>query len=201
MWPARRGGRLDSYQIPEDDERLLTIEEFSRLPDLDASRLELVRGRVVREPPAGFRHSMSGADLVSRLVAYVRKYGLGEITGADGGFILFEDPPTVRAPDVGFVARERIPASGPPAGYFPGAPDFAVEIVSPSNTTREIDEKVADYLEAGTRLVWVVEPRSRSVVVHRPGREPRTYWEGDEVSGEDVVPGFRVPVTEHFEGA
>lgn len=197
---ARRDSWQGLYRAPEDDGRLLTIEEFARLPDRDASRLELVRGRVVREPPAGFGHSVSGADLVSRLAAYVRKYGLGKITGADGGFILFEDPPTVRAPDVGFVARERIPAGGSPRGYFPGAPDFAVEIVSPSNTAREIAEKIGDYLDAGARLVWVIEPRSRSIIVHRPGREPRTYWEGEEVDGGDVVPGFLVAVGEVFEG-
>lgn len=200
MRSARRDAKQGLYRNSEDDGRLLTIEEFSRLPELGASRLELVRGRVVREPPAGFGHSRSGISLAARLLTYVRKFGLGEVTGADGGFILFDDPPTVRAPDVSFVARERILESGPPRGYFPGAPDFAIEIVSPSNTAREIAEKIADYLEAGARQVWVVEPRSRSITVHRPGCEPRTLWEGDEVDGGDVVPGFRVEVAVVFEG-
>lgn len=199
MRSARREEMQGHYRIPTDGGRRLTIEEFERLPDLDASRLELVRGRLVREPPAGFEHSHSGFDLGAKLWLYVRERGLGMVAGADGGFILAEDPPTVRAPDVSFVVRARIPASGPPRGYFPGAPDFAIEIVSPSNTSREIDEKVTDYLEAGARLVWVVWPGSRTVVVHRRGREPRTYMVGDELDGEDVVPGFRIAVGEIFE--
>lgn len=200
MRSAGKDGGQWRYGDHEDEGPLLTIEEFARLPDPDASRLELVRGRLVREPPAGFGQSVSGVCLAAKLHAYVRKYGLGQVTGADGGYILHEDPPTVRAPAVGFVAVERIPAGGLPRGYFPGAPDFAVEIVSPAGTAREIAERVGDYLEAGTRLVWVVEPRSRSVTVHRPGREPRTWWEGEDVDGEDVVPGFSVAVGEIFEG-
>lgn len=186
------------FCIPGEPYALYTVDEFERLSEPGGLRLELVRGQVVREPAAGFRNSRLGAFLVARLFLYVQRLKLGEIVGADAGFILCDEPPTVRMPAAGFVARERIPEEGLPRGYFPGAPDLAVEIVSPFDTRLEVEAKIRDYLEAGTRLVWVVEPRSRSVIVHRPGREPQTCWEGDEVEGEDVIPGFRLAVEEIF---
>ncbi len=189
---------MGAYRVPLEG-RPLTIEEFEGLPD-DGYRSELVRGRLVREPPVGFEHSGLGVRLAARLLGFVSGSGLGEVVGADAGFVLFEDPPTVRAPDVAFVARERIPASGPPRGFFPGAPDLAVEIVSPSNTPLEIREKVRDYLAAGAREVWVVEPRGRTVTLYRAGREIVLLSEGDELGGGEVLPGFRMRVREIFEG-
>jgi Uma2 family endonuclease len=173
----------------------LTIEEFERLPD-DGWQLELVRGQVVREPPAGFEHSGIAVRIASMLLTFAREHRLGEVVGADAGFILFDEPPTVRAPDVAFVRQERLAFD--PKKFAPLSPDLAVEVVSPSNTMSEIHEKVLDYLEAGTRLVWVVDPRPRTVVVYRSRDEIRLLTRADELDGGDVLPGFRVKVAELF---
>ena len=173
----------------------VTIEEFERLPD-DASRLELVRGHVVREPPAGFEHGGIAASITTCLTTYARQHALGRVVTDEPGFVLFDDPPTVRAPDVAFVARDRLPAD--PRGFPRLAPDLAVEIVSPSNTLVEIQEKVFDYLDAGTRLVWVVEPRTRSVTAYRSLKEIRLLTGDEEVDGADVLPGLQLKVSELF---
>lgn len=180
------------------EERLLTIEEFQRLPD-DGTRLELIRGRVVREPPAGFEHGDLGMGIATRLRTFVKERGLGTVVGPDTGFILAEDPPTVRAPDAAFVRAGKIEA-GRPLGFAPFAPDLAVEIVSPSNTLGEIHEKVLDYLDAGTALVWVVEPRGPRVTTYRSRSEIQILGPGDELDAADVVPGFRIGVRALFEG-
>ncbi|MGH7543072.1 MAG: Uma2 family endonuclease [Gemmatimonadota bacterium] len=175
----------------------ITIEEFERLPD-EAARLELVRGHVVREPPAGFEHGAIGVQIASSLHAFVRQHGLGKVVAGEPGFVLFDDPPTVRAPDVALVAQDRLPAN--PRGFARLAPDLAVEILSPSNTLSEIHDKVSDYLDAGTRLVWVVEPRGRTVTVYRSRDDIRILTSSQEIEGGDVLPGFRTPVSEFFAG-
>ena len=173
----------------------MTIEEFERLPD-EASRLELVRGHVAREPLAGFEHGGIAAQIATCLYCFVRQHGLGKVVGGEPGFVLFDDPPTVRAPDVAFVGRDRLPKD--PRGFARLAPDLAVEIVSPSNTHSEIQDKVFDYLDAGTRFVWVVEPRRRTVTVYRSRNDIRILTSDEEIDGGEVLPGFRTPVSEFF---
>ncbi len=151
----------------------------------------------MREPAPGAEHGWLDVRVAHHLVRHVEPHRLGAVV-AEAGFVLAEDPPTVRAPDVAFVARQRVPAEGPPRGYWPGAPDLAVEIASPSNTVAEILDKVRDYLEAGARTVWVVEPRTRGVTVHVPGGEPRVLREADVLDGGEVLPGFRLQVAELF---
>jgi Uma2 family endonuclease len=178
-------------------ERSVTLEEFERMPEEDAFRVELVRGRVVREPLPGARHASLNARLLSRIDAHVRTHDLG-ITLAEAGFILSVDPPTVRGPDIAFLGKERIPEEGVPVGFWPGAPDLAVEIVSPSNRAGEIREKVLEYLGAGTRLVWVVDPATRSVAAYRSREEIRLLTAGDDLDGVDVLPGFRLALSVLF---
>lgn len=175
----------------------LTLEEFERLPD-DETRTELVRGRLVREPPAGMDHGSLAKQLTVLLSSFVDRHALGEVYTADTGFVLFEDPPTVRAPDVAFVSRDRLPSPEDSIGFGRLAPDLAIEIISPSNSAVEILEKVEDYLEAGTRLVWVVEPRRRSITVYRSRNEIRLLGEDDALEGYDVLPGFRLRIAEVF---
>jgi Uma2 family endonuclease len=177
------------------DSGLLTIEEFAHLPD-DGWRRDLVQGRVVREPPGGFRHGRIAARIVSLLYPFVCEHGLGEIVTAETGFVLFDEPPTVRSPDIAFVTRGRL--SSELEDFAPLAPDLAIEIVSPSNTISEIHAKVIDYLEAGTRLVWVVEPRSRSVTTYRSREDIRLLTEAEEIEGQPVLPGFRTKVSKLF---
>ena len=109
------------------------------------------------------------------------------------------DPDTVRAPDVAFISKARF-TPPPEEAFWPGAPDLAVEIVSPGDTIREIDEKVKAWMDAGARMVWVLNPAWRAATVYRSATEIKTLTEKDELSGEDVVPGFRHPLGELFAG-
>ncbi|HUF90543.1 MAG TPA: Uma2 family endonuclease [Gemmatimonadota bacterium] len=178
------------------DARPLTLAEFERLPDEPGCRMELVRGRVVREPPAGFDHSEIAQRIALMLGRFVRETSAGTVVGADCGFVLFDEPPTVRAPDAAFVSQKRLGFD--PKGFAPLAPDLAVEVLSPSNTMSEIHEKVLDYLDAGSRLVWVVDPGPRTVTVYRSRDAIRLLTENDELDGADVLPGFRVKVSDLF---
>ena len=173
----------------------MTIEEFERLP-AEVARLELVRGHVVREPPAGFEHGGIAGQITVCLGTFVRQHALGRVLTGEPGFVLFDDPPTVRAPDVAFVARDRL--LDDPRGFARLAPDLAVEIVSPSNTLTEIQDKVFDYLDAGTQLVWVVEPRGRTITVYRSRDDIRILTLTQEIEGGGVLPGFRIEVSEFF---
>lgn len=177
---------------------LLTADDLWKLPTGKGARYELVRGELRTMPPAGFEHGAIGNGLAASLTQYVRANTLGLVVSADTGFVLSRDPDTVRAPDVGFVTRERVEQLGVPKKYFPGAPDLAVEIISPSDTLYEVDEKVLDWLEAGARLVWVVNPRRRTVTVSTPGGRQTILTDADELDGGDVMPGFRVRVAELF---
>jgi Uma2 family endonuclease len=176
---------------------LMTAEELEHLPNKDKLH-ELVRGELRTMPAAGFEHGLIGINLASPLAAYVRAHALGYVVLAETGFLLSRDPDTVRAPDIGFVTRERIEKLGVTKKYWPGAPDLAVEIVSPNDTVNELDEKVQDWLAAGTRLVWVVNPRRRTVTVHALGAKPVILTDTDVLDGGDVVPGFRIAVAEPF---
>lgn len=182
-----------------ESDRILSLEEFEDLPEEDAHRLELVRGRLIREPRPGARHGLLMARLGARLQRHVEENRLGVVC-MDFGVVLPTEPPTVRGPDIGFVARDRIPPEGVPTGFLRMAPDLAVEIVSPSNTVSEIQEKVLEYLDAGARLVWVIDPQTQVVNTYRSRDEIRLLGEGDELEGGDVLPGFRLALEELFAG-
>ncbi len=111
---------------------------------------------------------------------------------------LTSDPDTVRAPNISFVSKDRLPAGPAPEGYWPFAPDLIIEVISPGDTSQEVQAKVSEYLSAGTRLVWVVYPKTRNVVEYRPGGEARVLSEEDSLDGRDVVPGFRCRISELF---
>lgn len=182
----------------EPEDRLYTIEEYERLPhDDDRYRGDLVRGRIVREPPTGYDHGGMQLNLAVELRRHVRKHHLGRVR-VETGYVLLSGVATVRGPDVSFIAAARIPPEGMPAGFPRIAPDLAIEVVSPSNRAREIREKLRDYFEAGVRQVWVVYPRRRNVAVHLSPSDVRVLGEDDELDGGDVVPGFRLPVAAIF---
>lgn len=175
----------------------LTLAEFERLPEEDEFLLELVRGRVVKEPRPGGRHGRVTSELFWRIESFVRERELGW-TLVETGFLLADDPPTVRGPDVAFLARERIPSDGAPLGMWRQPPDLAVEVVSPTDTAAEIQDKVLEYLAAGTRLVWVVDPATESATAYRSRGEVRLLTAGDVLDGSDVLPGFRLELAELF---
>jgi Uma2 family endonuclease len=133
------------------------------------------------------------------LQSFVRPRRMGVVMTADAGFILARDPDTLRGPDVSYVTRERYDALTDETRAFPGPPDLAVEILSPSDRESDVHAKIADYLAAGTRLVWVVDPRHERVTVYRDLLAPRQLEAKGELDGEDVIPGFRVRVREIFE--
>lgn len=175
----------------------LTIEEYLRLPDDDGYRDELVRGYVVREPIPAPEHARVSVRLTAALHAFVEREDLGVVL-AEGGFLLAEDPPTIRGPDVSFVSAERIPPEGFGGGFWNMAPDLAIEVISPSNTAAAIQEKVLDYLHAGASLVWVIHPRTRTAVVHRTTDDVRVLRESDALESDFVLPGFRLELADLF---
>jgi Uma2 family endonuclease len=167
------------------------------MPD-DGNRYELVRGELVCMAAIGGQHGIIASRLDHRLRHFVEAHQLGEVCAAETGFRLARNPDTVRAPDVSFIARERLPAGGVPEGYWPFAPDLAVEVISPSDRFDDVLTKVQEYLKAGARLVWVFHPRTRTVMIYRANREVQLLQGQDELSGEDVLPSFHCPVDELF---
>jgi Uma2 family endonuclease len=178
--------------------QLLTADDLWELSHRvgDAKRLELVRGEILEMVPAGGEHGEVAGDIFALIHAHVRKHRLGRVTAAETGYILSRTPDTVRAPDVGFVSYVRAPKRLT-KGYIPFAPDLAVEVVSPGDTAVEIHEKVLEYLRAETRLVWVLYPESKTIVVHS-SVGAHTLTEDDTLEGGDVLPGFGVAVREVF---
>jgi Uma2 family endonuclease len=179
------------------NQKLMTADQLYRMPD-DGMRHELVRGELRTMPPGGWGHGKDSSKLDRSLGNYVEAQGLGEVATNEPGFILSTNPDTVRAPDVAFVRAERLLEADPERGYYPGAPDLAVEVISPNDLYTEVDEKVAEWLAHGTRMVLVVNPRGRSVAVHRTGRDVRILGIEDTLDGEDVVPGWTLAVRDLF---
>ena len=175
-----------------------TAEELLNMPD-DGFRYELVRGELRKMVPAGHDHGGIAASVAARLYVHATEGGLGKVYAAETGFKLGSDPDHIRAPDAAFVRRERAEAARGTPGFFPGAPDVAVEVISPSDSYTEVEEKVADWLGAGTLAVVVVDPRRRTVKVHRSLVDAAVLTEADVLAIEDVVPGWRMPVRDIFE--
>ncbi len=171
---------------------LLTAVDVERISIPD-KQVELVRGQlVVREPP-GTWHGAVAARLTCALGDFVREQELGLVFAQDTGFKIESDPDTVRAPDVAFVARDR---TGPirTRGYAELAPDLLAEILSPDERPAEVLAKVADWLRAGTKLVWVIDPERSEARVYRRDGSLALLREHDSLDGEDVLPGFSCPL-------
>jgi Uma2 family endonuclease len=175
----------------------VTADELLKLPR-GKMRYELVRGELQSMSPAGSEHGAVTLRLSTLLDRFVTDHGLGLAFGAETGFLIQRDPDTVRAPDLAFVRQDRLPPDGPPQGFWPGAPDLAVEVVSPGDVVREIDEKVAAWIEAGAEMVWVVSPRWKTVTVYRAGGAIETLTAGQTIDGGPILPGFQCPVAEIF---
>lgn len=175
---------------------LLTAEDVERI-SLPGKTVELIRGRlVVREPP-GTRHGVIAATLAYHLSAFVRPRRLGIICAQDTGFKIGRDPDTVRAPDVAFVELARAQAI-PARGYAELAPDLVVEVLSPDDAPGDVLAKLADWLAAGARLAWLVDPRRSEVHVYRRDGTLAVLTVKDSLDGEDVLPGFVCPVAQVF---
>ena len=177
--------------------QLVTADELLDMPD-DGFKYELVRGELRKMAPAGSENSVTGMEIGTSLNIHVKANNLGLVFGADAGFLLSRDPDTVRAPDAAFVRRERVEAVGIPSGYWPGPPDLAVEVISPNDRYTEVYEKVDEWLDAGAGMVVVVNPRNRTATVRVAGINPVILNENDTLDGGDVVPGWRMAVSDIF---
>ena len=173
------------------DTRVFTADELLRLPD-DGSRYELVRGELRKLSPAGLRHGKIARRIATHLGAYADQHELGETYVAEAGFVLKRGPDTVRVPDVSFVRAERVLDT---AGFMPGPPDLAIEVTSPSGPPSEVENKTAEYLRAGTHAVVVVDPEKRTV---RVSRKSGTVVVEDFLAVDEVVPGWRMPLSDIF---
>ncbi|HET7294201.1 MAG TPA: Uma2 family endonuclease [Vicinamibacteria bacterium] len=154
----------------------------------DGRKYELVDGQVVVSP-AGFRHGVVALRIGARLLAFVERGQLGYVLDSSTGFRLPSG--NVRSPDASFVARTRVPEGSVPQGFADLVPDLAVEVLSPEDSQRAILDKVGEYLQAGVRLVWVVDPQGGSAAVYRSLTDVRELKGGGSLDGEDVLPGFR----------
>jgi Uma2 family endonuclease len=175
----------------------VTAEELERISAGDQD-YELVRGELVPVMPAGRDHGVLTGFITFELTSFVREHGLGRVYPDGVGYKLFTNPDTVRAPDVSFVSRERESALRGARGFIKGAPDLAVEVVSPDNTLAELTTKAEEYLEAGARMVWIVDGESRSAYVSRPGAPRARLAGGGFLDGAEVVPGFSLSLDRVF---
>jgi len=177
--------------------QLVTAEQFyQRTPE--ARRGELVKGEFTPMSPAGFHHGRIAMKIGTFLSIYAMEQKTGEVYAAETGFLLSRDPDTVRAPDAAFVGMERVAQQPSQSGFFSGAPDLAVEVISPSETVESVEAKLIDYLEAGTHLVWLVYPRTQTIIVYRSLQDVVALTVADTLDGGELLPGFSVPVAKLF---
>jgi Uma2 family endonuclease len=175
----------------------MTAEQLAALPD-DGRRYELVRGELHMMSPAGHEHGRVAMRLGSLLEQHVRRHQLGTVYAAETGFLIAREPDTVRAPDVAFVRAQRLAQLPDEDGYLPLAPDLVAEVVSPRDKFSEVEAKALAWLEAGTSLVLVVDPGTRTARVYRTKDNIAVLHEGETVSADDVVPGWEVAVADLF---
>lgn len=174
-----------------------TDEEFMLLSD-DEHRYELVDGELVNRGNSGMEHGYLACILTIKLGGFIQANKLGAICDSSTAFTLKNG--NKRSPDIAFIGRERLQGlSRPPQGFFQGAPDLVVEILSPGNTVQEIHSKIVEYFENGTRLLWKIDPNERCILVYHCPQPERLLRVGDWLEGEDVVPGFSMAVAELFE--
>lgn len=176
---------------------LMTADELMSLPD-DGMRHELIEGEITTMAPAGYQHGKVAAKLLIRVGSFVEDKELGSVYAAETGFRIATDPDTVRAPDLAFVSRDREPEVDAPRGFGRGAPDLAVEVISPDDSYEEVELKVQQWLAAGTRMVWVANPRTRTVAVHTAGAGVAILSDRDALEGGGVLPGFSCRIAEIF---
>jgi|SRR5882724_5428947 len=177
--------------------QLVTADELLRMPR-DGFRYELIKGELIKMAPPGDEHGIVTVNFVLKIGQHVKLNKLGAVYG-EVGFLISSNPDTVRAPDAAFVRRERIEETGILKGYRPGAPDLAVEVVSPNDTYAEVKAKAIEWLAAGTRMVIVFNPRKRNATVYRSQSDITILNEDDVLDIDDVVKGFKVRVKDIFE--
>jgi Uma2 family endonuclease len=180
------------------DTKRLTADDLLRLYG-EGVRGELIRGEICQTMPTGQEHGEIVMNLGALLRMFIKPRKLGRLTGSDAGVWLERDPDTVREPDIAFFSAEKMPLGTRVTGYAEVVPDLVVEVVSPNNSLREVNDKALMWLSYGVSLVWVVNPDSRSVDVFRAGRAVSTLTENDTLDGLDTLPGFTCAVRDVFD--
>lgn len=184
-------------ETPPPSDRLVTAAELAEHPEW--GRCELIAGRVVTLSPSKGRHGMIAGLIHSHLGAHVLPRDLGYVFAAETGILLSSDPDTVRAPDVAFIRKERMPADGLPDEFLRVAPDLVVEVVSPSDRFSATVEKIEAYLRAGVRTAWIVDPRTRTIHVYRKDRPAEVLRASDTLREEELLPGWTLPLEKVFD--
>jgi Uma2 family endonuclease len=176
----------------------MTADELFTYRGEPGCRYELIDGELVEMAPPGGEHGETTSTAGWLITNFVRSNKLGVVYAAETGFRLRENPDHVRAPDVAFVRRDRLPGGVSPIGYVPVAPDFVIEVVSPGDTAREVQAKVDDWLQAGTPVVWVVYSSPRSVFIFRGVNRVERRLGDDELDAEPALPGFHCKLGDLF---
>ncbi len=177
--------------------KLLTVEDLER-DGVPEGRYELIDGELVEMSPSGGIASKVAAKFAFFLLAHVVPRRLGAVFSADGGFVIFPGRELIRVPDAAFVSADRLPPIEQQEGFLRLAPDLVVEVISPSDRMSDVMAKVMMWLDAGVRLVWLADPRLRTVTIFGPDRRGRVVQEGELLDGGDVLPGFSLAVAELF---
>ena len=182
--------------VPKSEEKLITAEEFAEM--VDVGRAELVKGRIVEMPPPKDRHGEVESNFSYYINMFVREHELGRVRVGESGVLIHRDPDTVRGMDVAFISNKRLAQRRDPDGYLDIAPDLIVEVLSPSDRWSQVMNKLREYFDIGVRLVWVADTEAEIVYAYRSETEIESYEKGDDLPGEEVLPGFTVPVAELF---
>lgn len=177
---------------------VVTADELLALPTGMGKRYELVAGELRTMSPSGWRHGQIVANVSDLLGVFIRQKKLGRWFGAETGFLLKRDPDTVRAPDFAFIANSRLPKSAPAEAFWPGAPDLAVEVLSPGDTAGEVAEKIEEWLASDCIAVWIVDPKLHTITIYRSATDVQIKAAGETLVGDPVVPGFSCVVDELF---
>lgn len=181
--------------LKDSQEVLITGEELYQMPDL--GRCELVDGRIVPLSPTGRPHGRATARLTTRLSNFVESHDLGEVLTTDPGVYTRRDPDTVRAPDVTFISHDRL-AGCKEDGYLDVAPEIVVEVLSPTDRKGQVARKIEEYLAARVLRVWVLDSKRRQILVHRSNTDVQQFGIGDTLTDEELLPGFRLALSDLF---
>jgi Uma2 family endonuclease len=172
----------------------ITAEQLFEMPGHE--HFELIDGELLSMSPPGFDHGCIVGEIYAALREFVRAGRLGSVA-VEAGFVVSHDPDTVRSPDVAFVRAERVPPGGVRA-FFDGAPDLAVEVISPSDRASEVLAKAQEWLQSGCTAVWVVDPDTKTVTVYSTRPQTLFLSEQDALACEELLPGFSLPVSQIF---